>query len=142
MIILKLLLFLAGIISLFNSTKESKKMTVQEIANRLVELCKAGEYETCYAELYSQDCVSIEGEGAPVREVRGMEAILEKGKEWNAMIKEYHGGYVGDPIISGGHFAVTMGIDCTLQDDSRMNMEEICVYQVKDGKIVLEQFFF
>ncbi|MBK6680618.1 MAG: hypothetical protein IPG53_11590 [Ignavibacteriales bacterium] len=55
-------------------------MTVQEIAHKLVDLCKAGDYATCYNELYSPDCVSIEGEGAPVREVKGMEAILAKGK--------------------------------------------------------------
>ena len=117
-------------------------MTVQEIAHKLVDLCKAGDYATCYNELYSPDCVSIEGEGAPVREVKGMEAILAKGKEWNEMIQQFNGSYIGDPIIAGTHFAVTMGVDCTLKDGSRMNMEEVCVYQVKDGKIVLEQFFF
>ncbi|MBK7866437.1 MAG: nuclear transport factor 2 family protein [Ignavibacteriales bacterium] len=117
-------------------------MTVQEIANRLVELCRVGDYETCYKELYSQDCVSIEGEGAPVREVRGMEAIYQKGKEWSEMIQEFHSSSVGDPIIGGTHFALTMSMDCTLKDGTRMNEVEVCVYQVKDGKIVLEQFFF
>ncbi len=117
-------------------------MTVQEIANRLVELCKEGAYATCYEELYSPDCVSIEGEGSPNREVKGIDAILQKGKEWNAMIGEIHSAYVGDPIVAGSHFSLTMGVDCTLKDGNRMNMEEVCVYQVKDGKIVLEQFFF
>jgi len=131
-----------GHILIFSSSTKETTMTVQEIANRLVELCKIGDYATCYSELYSPDCVSIEGEGAPVREVKGMDAILQKGKEWNEMIAEFHSAYVGDPIVAGSHFSLTMGVDCTLKDGSRMDMHEVCVYQVKDGKIVLEQFFF
>jgi hypothetical protein len=33
-------------------------------------------------------------------------------------------------------------MDVTMKGRGRMNLEEICVYQVKDGKIVREEFFF
>ena len=34
-------------------------MTTQEIANRLVELCRAGEYVMCYDELFSDAVVAV-----------------------------------------------------------------------------------
>ncbi len=35
-------------------------MTTQEIANRLVELCQKGDFETAQKELFAEDAVSIE----------------------------------------------------------------------------------
>jgi hypothetical protein len=34
-----------------------------------------------------------------------------------------------------------MQLDMTMKGQGRTNMAELCVYQVKDGKIVAEQFF-
>jgi limonene-1,2-epoxide hydrolase len=47
---------------------------------------------------------------------------------------------VSDPIIAGNSFACTMKLDVTMKGRGHMVMTEICVYEVKDGKIVLEQF--
>jgi hypothetical protein len=33
-------------------------------------------------------------------------------------------------------------MDVTMKGQGRMNMDEIAVYEVKDGKIVKEQFFY
>ena len=35
-----------------------------------------------------------------------------------------------------------MTLDATFKSRGRMQMEEICLYQVKNGKIVREQFFY
>jgi len=35
-----------------------------------------------------------------------------------------------------------MGMDVTMKGMGRVKMEEVCVYKVKDGKVVSEQFFF
>jgi hypothetical protein len=35
-----------------------------------------------------------------------------------------------------------MGMDCTMKGMGRQKLEEIAVYEVKDGKIVKEQFFY
>ena len=118
-------------------------MTTQEIADRLVDLCRKGEYETCYQELYSPEIVSIEPEHAPGPSiVHGLEGIAEKGKKWKEMTEEFHGSSVGDPIVSGNHFSCAMMVDVTFKGQGRMKMEEICVYTVKDGKVVSEQFFY
>jgi hypothetical protein len=35
-----------------------------------------------------------------------------------------------------------MGMDVTMKGQGRSKMDEIAVYEVKDGKIVKEQFFY
>ena len=118
-------------------------MTTQEIANRLVELCSKGDYETAQNELFAQDCISIEPYGTPEfeKETKGLDAIKAKGKKWASMVEENYGGKVSQPLVTGNSFAVTMSMDIKMKGKERMNMTELCVYNVKDGKIVSEQFF-
>jgi ketosteroid isomerase-like protein len=117
-------------------------MTTAEIANRLVELCKKGEFENALNELFAEDAVSLEPYETPAfaKETKGLDAIREKGKKWQEMVQEYHGGTVSDPLLADSSFAVTMSMDITMKDGKRMNMKELCIYHVKDGKIVSEQF--
>lgn len=74
--------------------------------------------------------------------VKGIDALKQKGKEFNDSIEEMYGGYTSEPIIAGNFFAVTLGFEAKMKGRDRMNMDEIAVYEVKDGKIVKEQFFF
>ena len=120
-------------------------MTTQEVANRFMELSKEGKYDLIQEELYAADCESIEPAHAMadgLTNAIGMEAIKEKGKKFNESIEEMHGGYTGDPIVAGNYFSVAMGMDATLKGVGRIKMDEIAVYEVKDGKITKEQFFF
>ena len=70
-----------------------------------------------------------------------MEAIKEKGEKWNSMVQEMHGLTVSDPLIADNSFACTMRLNVTMKERGHMDMTELCVYEVKDGKIVSEQFF-
>ena len=117
-------------------------MTTQEIANRLVELCRKGEYGTVYQELYSPQCISIEPKGAQVEVCNGLEEMAAKGKAWNESMEEFHGSDIGDPIVAGSHICMTMMMDATFKGIGRQRMDELCVYEVQDGKIVKEQFFY
>jgi len=117
-------------------------MTVQEIANKLVQYCREGKFEQCYSELYSPDIVSAEPPGMGIPEARGMDGIAVKGKAWNENIAEFHGSEVGDPIVADNHFSMTMSYDATFKDRGRTNTSQICVYKVSDGKIVEERFFY
>ena len=115
-------------------------MTPTEIANKLVAYCRKGEFQECYKELYSPEIISVENDGSSVK---GFEEMAEKGKQWNAGIKEFHSSETGDPIVSGNYFSLPMKMSITYQGaDAPVNFEEICVYQVKDGKVVREQFFY
>ncbi len=117
-------------------------MTNQEIANRLVELCKAGDYQTCYQELYAPDAKSTEPRGDQWETVQGMEAFAEKGKEWNANIEEFYGSSISEPVVADDFFSLKMGMDYKTKDGKRINHSEICVYKVENGKIISEQFFY
>lgn len=120
-------------------------MDTSRVAARLVELCRQGRYEQAQDELYADDAVSIEMPGLPpdaLGDASGMPAIREKGRRWAESIVEIHGGSVSDAVIAGDWFSIAMGIDATYKDKGRMSMEEICVYRVRDGKIVHEQFFY
>lgn len=118
-------------------------MTTQEVANRFNELAQSGQMDKIQEELYDENAVSIEPEKSPgMQSVEGKEAIKKKGEMFNQMVEEMHGGYSKEPIIAGNHFAVAMGMDVTMKGMGRVNMDEIAVYEVKDGKIVKEQFFF
>ena len=120
-------------------------MTTQEVANRFMELSKEGKFDVIQDELYGEDCESIEpahAAAAGLNHAKGIEAIKEKGKKFNESIEEMHGGYTGDPIVAGNYFSVAMGMDATMKGAGRVKMDEIAVYEVKDGKISKEQFFF
>ena len=53
-----------------------------------------------------------------------------------------HGSHISDPLIAGDFFTVSSGIDVSFKGQGRTQIEEVNVYQVKDGKIVLEHFFY
>lgn len=118
-------------------------MTTEAIANRLIELCNQGDFESAQKELFAEDAVSIEPYATPAfeKETKGLDAILEKGKKWTEMVEESHGIKISNPLIGTNSFAVTMIMDVTMKGQGRMSMTELCVYNVKDGKIVSEQFF-
>lgn len=118
-------------------------MTTQEVANKLVAYMRQGQMLEAQAALYADDIVSIEPEGgmAP-HHTKGREAVLEKGKQFAAMVEERHGSSCSDPLVAGQFFSLTMMLDATMKGMGRMALNEISVYQVKDGKIVFEQFFF
>lgn len=120
-------------------------MNTQQVAKRLVELCREGKYQEAQDELYAQDAVSIEMEGLPpgaLGNAKGMDEIREKGRKFNESIETVHGGSTGDPVIAGNWFSVASEMDTTMKGRGRVTMREICVYQVRDGKINHEQFFY
>jgi hypothetical protein len=118
-------------------------MTTQDIANRLNELFKENKWMEAQQELFSEDAESIEPENSPgMKSAKGLDAISKKGEDFNNMVEEMHGGYVSEPIVAGNYIAVAMGIDCTYKGMGRQKMDEIALYEVKDGKIVKEQFFY
>ena len=118
-------------------------MTIHEIANRLTDYCRVGYYTAAQQELFSEDAESIEPAHTPgLQTVKGREGIIAKGKQFQSQVEEVHGGSVSNPTIAGNYFSVAIVIDATMKGMGRSTMEEIAVYEVKDGKIVKEQFFY
>ena len=117
-------------------------MTTQEVANRLVELCRKGQIQQAGEELYGEDILSIEPDYAPTKTAKGKKAVGEKGMQLASMIEERHGLSITDPVITGKQFSMGMTLDATMKGQGRVLLEEICVYKVEDGKIVYEQFIY
>lgn len=118
-------------------------MSTQQVASRLAELCGKGQFETAQKELFADDAVSIEPQGTPEfpRETKGLGAIIEKGHKWDEMLEQVHGCEASTPLVAGNSIAMTLAMDVTMKGRGRAKIEEVCVYQVKDGKILSEQFF-
>ncbi|MGH8182575.1 MAG: SnoaL-like domain-containing protein [Rhodanobacteraceae bacterium] len=118
-------------------------MNTEQIAKRWVELCRKGEYEQAQRELYAQDAVSIEMPGSPgASDAEGLEAIYEKGRQWAAGVEAVHASNASNPIVADNWFSVVFSMDMTFKGRGRMQIEEIGVYHVRDGKVVSEQFFY
>ncbi|OJW54509.1 MAG: hypothetical protein BGO55_11230 [Sphingobacteriales bacterium 50-39] len=120
-------------------------MTTVDIANRLYELCKEGHYQQAQEELLADDALSIEPVHANekgVPSVTGKDAIIKKGEQFQESIEELHGVGASQPIVAGNHFALTITVDATFKGMGKMVMEEVAVYEVRDGKVVKEQFFY
>ena len=118
-------------------------MTTQAIASRLAELCKQGKFDEAQHELFAEDAVSIEPHATPAfsKETRGLDAIREKAEKWSSMVSKTYSMKVSEPLIASNSFALTMDMDVEMKDGNRMQHKELCVYQVKDGKVVSEEFF-
>jgi hypothetical protein len=117
-------------------------MTTKEIADRLVALCREGKVEIAQNELYAEDAINIEPYGTPTfpQETRGRAALIEKGHKFTAMIEQVHAVSISDPLVAGDSFACAMQLDVTVRGHGRMSMDELCIYEVKDGKVISERF--
>ena len=118
-------------------------MEIQQVADQLVEHCRKGDWEGAQRALYSQNCVSIEPEGAPVVRTEGLEGIIAKGEQFNAMVDTVHRVEVSDPLVADNFITCTMSIEATWKGaPGPSTMDEVCVYEVRDGKVVEERFYY
>lgn len=113
--------------------------TAREIGNDLVALCNMGKMEKPIRRWYHRNIDSIEADGEVWLGMKGIEA---KNHWWNENFEvnsfSAEGPYVG---ATGFSVKFTMGIT-SKKDGSPMDMTEIGVYTVKNGKIVREEFMY
>jgi ketosteroid isomerase-like protein len=117
-------------------------MNTEEVAQKVVELCRRQAWREAIDTLYADDIVSLEAHnpsgGSP--EMRGIEAVREKS-DWFLNSMEVHSAKVGEPFVAHDRFVVQFDLDATDKNaKKRFQMSEVGVYTVKDGKIVREEF--
>ena len=118
-------------------------MTTQEIASRLYELCQKGDFQTAQRELYADDASSTESTMQGTREtIKGREAIAAKSAHFNSMVEQMFGGYTNEPKVMGKYIFMEMGMDVKMKNMDRMNMVEMARYEIKDGKIIADEFYY
>lgn len=118
-------------------------MTTTEIADKLVAFCREADWEGAHKTLYANDAKSIEPYETPefAKSVQGLDAIREKGKKFDSIVEKMHSIEVSEPLVAGNSIAFILEMDMTIKGKGRMKSPELCVYQVKDSKIISEEFF-
>lgn len=119
-------------------------METKEIAKKLLDYCSKGDWSAAHEALYAENAKSIEPYSTPdfpETETVGLQAIKAKGEKFDKMVDTMHSIDLSEPLIAGNTIAFTLTMDVTMKGQKRMAMPELCVYQVKDGKIASEEFF-
>jgi ketosteroid isomerase-like protein len=119
-------------------------MSTFDVAKKYFELCKNHQNHVAVETLFSPDVVSVEAAAMPgsPAEVRGVKAVQDKGKQWMAN-HEVHSAKAEGPWPHGNRFAVRFTYDVTNKPSGRrMQMDEIGLFTVDNGKIVREEFFY
>lgn len=117
-------------------------MNTEEVATKLVEYCRNGKWLNAVDDLYSKDVVSVEPramEGMPA-EMRGIDQVRGKSEWWEKSM-EVHSAKVTGPFVARDTFVVQFDVDVTDKTSKkRMQMSEVGIYTVKDGKVAREEF--
>ena len=121
-------------------------MSAKEIGQKLVALCREGKNLESINTLYAEGVESVEAAPPPAggeRVTKGIEGVRGKNQWW-ADNHEIHSASVNGPYPHGDdRFAVRFEYDITNKPSGmRMQMDEVGVFHVADGKIVREEFFY
>lgn len=117
--------------------------TIHEVAARFNELARQEKWFEIQDELFADNVRSIDPPGSPYfKDAKGKSSVRQKGEDWVKRIEAVHRRHTTEPVVAGNHFAVGREVDITVQDLGRIKIDEIMLYEVKDGQIISEQFFY
>ena len=117
-------------------------MNTEQVAQKVVELTRKQAWKEAIDTLYANDIVSVEARtmDGSSPEMRGIDAVRGK-TDWWTQNMEVHTVKVSGPFVAHDRFVVQYDIDVTDKNSKkRMQLSEVGVYTVKDGKIVREEF--
>ena len=119
-------------------------METIEIAKRLKKLVEEGDYFTAYDELFDSKAIALEPQlnEMGLGEVKGKEAIKQKVSALSKGVESMVSREMSEPIVSANHIAFTNIVRAKLKDGNEMNLSEICLDEVRDGKIIKEEFHY
>jgi ketosteroid isomerase-like protein len=117
-------------------------MNTEEVAKKLADYCRNGEWMKAVDDLYAKDIVSVEPhamENMPA-EMRGIDQVRGKTEWWENNF-DVHSTKVGGPFVARDTFVVQFDVDVTEKaSKKRIQMSEVGIYTVKDGKVSREEF--
>ncbi|HEY6977336.1 MAG TPA: SnoaL-like domain-containing protein [Chitinophagaceae bacterium] len=125
------------------TTIDKTVLTTKEVAGRFNELARQEKWFEIQDELFADNVRSIEPANSPYfRNAEGKAIVRKKGEDWIKRIESAHRRYTTEPIVGGNHFAVVREVDITVHGLGRIQINEIMLYEVREGEIVSEQFFY
>jgi hypothetical protein len=121
-------------------------MTTQEVAARYYDLACQDKWSEIHETLHDENIVQREPEhGVPPgidTVTRGKAAVKAKSATHRAMVETIHSRHTGEPVVAGNFFATVLKRDVTYKGKPRTNSEEVAVIEVRNGRIVSENFFY
>ena len=113
----------------------AKAMTTQQVAARFNELAMEEKWFDIQDELFADNVRSVDPEGSPYfGYAEGKASVRKKGENFTSRITDVHRLFTTQPV--------GREVDVTVQGHGRIQINEIMLYEVKDGEIVLEQFIY
>ena len=120
---------------------KKKILSTREVAERFHALAQQEKWFEIQEELFADNVRSIEPANSPYfKNEEGKQSVRKKGEEWVKRITAAHSRHTTNPIVAGNHFVVGRRVDITVEGFGSINIDELMLYEVKDGLIVLEQF--
>jgi len=121
----------------------TETLTTKEVAARFYEFAKLEKWFEIQDELFADNVKSIDPSNSPYfGYAEGKAAVRKKGEDFVKRIEAAHRRHTTEPIIAGNHFAVGREVDITVQGYGRIQLNVIMLYEVKNGEIISEQFFY
>jgi len=118
-------------------------MTTKEVASRFNDLASQEKWFDIQDDFFSNDVKSIEPANSPyLKYAEGKTAVRKKAEDFVKKVETVHRSYTSEPIVTDNHFAVARELDMTVEGFGRIQLNEIMLYEVKNGQIVSEQFFY
>lgn len=120
-------------------------METLDVGKKLVAFVQEGKGIQAVNELYADNIISVEAaEGTPEMPstLEGIDAVRKKSDWWYAN-NEVHSAKATGPYPQGNRFAVYYDLDVTCkQSNQRIQMQEVGLYTVENGKITREEYFY
>jgi hypothetical protein len=124
-------------------TTSTTILATEEVAARFDDLAQQEKWFEIQDELFAENVRSVEPSNSPYfKDDEGKSRVRKKGEDWVKKVQEVHRLYTTHPVIAGNHFAVGRNVDITVEGFGRVKIDEIMLYEVKDGQIVSERFFY
>lgn len=115
---------------------------VRTIAEAVVALAKAGDFDAIGETYWADDVISFESGDGPMAVTEGIEAVRGKSAWWNSA-HTIHSASAEGPWVNGDQFSVRYTMDVTVNaSGDRIQMDEIALYTIDDGEIIEERFFY
>lgn len=118
-------------------------MTTEEVAARFHELAQQEKWFEIQDEFFSEDIKSIDPpDSRYFPSAEGKAAVRKKAEDFVKGIEGVNKLYTSAPMVAANHFTVVREKDFNHKVFGRVYIKQIMLYEVRDGKIVLEQFFY
>jgi hypothetical protein len=116
-------------------------MSTQQVANTFVKIYRSEKSDEKYS-LYDQNCISFElpVEGSQY-EVSGLEHIKEESNKFYQRFTKIFNKIISEPLISDHGFSTVITLEVEEGGNHKV-INELCTFQVREGKIVRQEFIY